>query len=498
MGFKEDADFARFVAMGAVGAAVAADVLRERHGHRPIELERYAMANKVWQTKVKRLRLPDLVCTRCGLRVEARAKSKLAVVLSHSDSPGRRWDEGGMRDTDLYAFMRVRSDPEEFPPVVAEPVWFSTAALRATAEHAKPSSRKSQSEGSEVTLSWNSWSPKFGGTFERVDEDGRIIVHKETGRRMSYWQWRDWPGDQHLYMEPGEQFEPGEQLVAGIVAPPGSLACPGTTWDLAAAVQSPDDVERLAAIRAISSDSESRAVSLLSRVARDAEEDWRIRLEAQIGLARSEPATWVPLIYTTASSSDEQDRSMEAALALAEIEATEALEALCDLAANESLHEDLRAAAAWGAGQGAAANPDRLLPLILDDTRLVALHAAAAMDSISEAAGMELLAWLSSDDQHRAVAAANVLARNGRVDVLIDAYELGEPTRSWALYALGGMDASIVRCRAGARLTDELRWLLEPMWLREFDWLQRGDDPLSALDLQKLRFDPKHPTLGDL
>lgn len=70
MGFKEDADFARFVSMGAAGTAAVAVNLREEHGHNPIELERYAMSNKVWQTKVKRLRLPDLVCVRCGRRIE--------------------------------------------------------------------------------------------------------------------------------------------------------------------------------------------------------------------------------------------------------------------------------------------------------------------------------------------------------------------------------------------------------------------------------------------
>ena len=90
MGFKEDADFARFVSVGAIGTAAVADRLRDRYDHHPIELERYAMSNKVWQTKVKRLRLPDLLCVRCGLRVESRAKSKLKIMLSHSDSPGRQ------------------------------------------------------------------------------------------------------------------------------------------------------------------------------------------------------------------------------------------------------------------------------------------------------------------------------------------------------------------------------------------------------------------------
>ena len=99
MGFKEDAGLPRFVSMGAVGTATVAAHLRSRHGHQPIELERYAMANKVWQTKVKRLRLPDLVCTRCGRRVGSRAKSRLGIELSDSDTPGPEWHAGGYTTT---------------------------------------------------------------------------------------------------------------------------------------------------------------------------------------------------------------------------------------------------------------------------------------------------------------------------------------------------------------------------------------------------------------
>ena len=144
MGFKEDADFARFVSMGAVGAAAVAFDLSEEHGHRMVELERYAMANKVWQTKVKRLRLPDLLCLRCGLRVEARAKSKLGIVLSHSDVPGREWDAGGMRDDDLFVF--IRTDLSHFPPYAGAPVCFSKAALRASINQAQRSAPKPASK----------------------------------------------------------------------------------------------------------------------------------------------------------------------------------------------------------------------------------------------------------------------------------------------------------------------------------------------------------------
>ncbi|MCY3584495.1 MAG: HEAT repeat domain-containing protein [Acidimicrobiaceae bacterium] len=498
MGFKEDADFARFVAMGAVGAAAAADVLRDRYGHEPVEFERYAMANKVWQSKVKRLRLPDLLCARCGLRVEARAKSKLGIVLSHSDASGRKWDDGGMRNSDLFAFMRVDSLPGTFPPTVAEPMWFSTAALRASAHHARRSSPKAASEGSEVTMTWPCWVPSSGGTFERVDHDGRIVWRDDAGKRKLYWHWRQWAGKRHLYLRPGDTFEPAAHIVASIVSPPASLACPGPKWDVTAALSGDDAVERLAAVRSMSATEAIRQPAPLIRVALNESEDWRVALEARVALARVDPGRWVPLVAAAANVDAERERAMEAVLALTEVDTAEALDALCDIAAQDGMHEDVRAAAAWGIGQGAAARPERLLPLVLDDEPLVALHAASAVDAVTDEMSAELLAWLGSGDEHKAAAAANVLARSRRIDVLLDAYERGDPTRKWAVYALGSTEASIVRARAQERLTPELRGLLEPMWLRELDWLQTDDDPLAALDLQKVRFDPLRPRLDDI
>lgn len=200
MGFKEDADFARFVSMGAVGTAVVAAHLRNRHGHQPIELERYAMANKVWQTKVKRLRLPDLVCVRCGRSIESRAKSKLGIVLSHSDVPDRGWDAGGMRDNDLYAFLRA--DLASFPPCAGAPAFFTTAALRAALGQARRSAPKAASEGSEVTLTWPSWVPAKSGRFVQVDDQDRIVCAWNDGGALRYWQWRRWAEPRYTYLGP--------------------------------------------------------------------------------------------------------------------------------------------------------------------------------------------------------------------------------------------------------------------------------------------------------
>ena len=76
LALKPDSSFFRKIALGAVGSRRVAQDL-DRLGHRIRELERGAMDTKLWKdVKRKRVRIPDLVCERCGLRVESRAKTK--------------------------------------------------------------------------------------------------------------------------------------------------------------------------------------------------------------------------------------------------------------------------------------------------------------------------------------------------------------------------------------------------------------------------------------
>ncbi len=63
MGFKVNTSFLRFLTMGALGVRATMDYLR-REGFEPLELERYCASNKIWMTKVKRLRLPDILGRR--------------------------------------------------------------------------------------------------------------------------------------------------------------------------------------------------------------------------------------------------------------------------------------------------------------------------------------------------------------------------------------------------------------------------------------------------
>lgn len=488
MGFKEDADFARFVSVGAIGTAAVANHLENQLDHRPIELERYAMANKVWQTKVKRLRLPDLLCVRCGLRVESRAKSKLKVMLSHSDTPGRKWDDGGMRNEDLFAFLLA--DINQDPPHCGPPIFFTTAALRASISNAKQSAPKAASEGSEITLTWPCWVPAKRGRFVHIDSEDRIVFEGEDGKVQRYWQWRNWTGPRFVYSEPGEFFQGDEKVLAGVVEQESNPVCSGDSWDLVAALHSSDVVERYAAVKAAGALEHRGLVGVLAGVGESSHEDWRIRLEAQVALARLEPVPWISQIMRQIDEPEtEADQQMEAVLAISELPSDTAAEALAGISAHSGLPTELRAAAAWGLGQGAARKPEMLLDRIIDAEPLVALHAISAVDELTGELQRILVGWIAGDDAIRASAAAQLLQRHGCVDSLLDASQTGGNARLWALRALGELPPALVRCLAGDRLTSEIEGVLLPMWLGQDDWLrQDGKEGLDALDVQKIRF----------
>ncbi|WP_419926675.1 hypothetical protein [Candidatus Poriferisocius sp.] len=185
----------------------------------------------------------------------------------------------------------------------------------------------------------------------------------------------------------------------------------------------------------------------------------------------------------------EADQQMEAVLAVSELPSDAAAEALAEIAASLDLPSELRAAAAWGMGQGAARRPELLLDRIVDPEPIVALHAISAVDELSSDLQRTLVGWMEGGDAIQASAAAQLLQRHGCVDSLLEACGGGRNARLWALRALGELPAALVRCLAEDRLTPDIEGVLLPMWLGQEDWLrQDGKEGLDALDIQKVRF----------
>ena len=82
LSYKPDSRFFRYLSVGAVGALAVCEDLAG-HNHSMAELENGSTDTKIWKNvKRKRVRIPDLVCLRCGLRVESRAKTNPDLSMS--------------------------------------------------------------------------------------------------------------------------------------------------------------------------------------------------------------------------------------------------------------------------------------------------------------------------------------------------------------------------------------------------------------------------------
>lgn len=75
--FKTDESFLEKLAIGACGTKKVIENL-SKQGLKPIELERGSTGYKLWKSiKIKRIRVPYILCLKNGIRIESRAKTSL-------------------------------------------------------------------------------------------------------------------------------------------------------------------------------------------------------------------------------------------------------------------------------------------------------------------------------------------------------------------------------------------------------------------------------------
>ncbi|WP_434811862.1 hypothetical protein [Microbacterium sp. bgisy189] len=476
MGFKEPDDFARFLTIGAHAASAISRDLEQNHGHRIIELERYARANKIWQVKVKRMRLPDLMCLRCGRRFESKGKSALELKLSDSATPGREWWAGGMRQDDVFGFVRVAVQPNRVD--VGQVVYVTREALHEAKDALVAGQRKSVADGSEIAVSWPSWTPTSGGIID-VLTDTEIVIEKSDGRRQTYRNHAKWPS-QHPYLPQGAHFAAGDMVVSSVA--PADVACAGDVWDWEADLASPDTDDRFAAVKAARWLNRGSADDALRVLALQSGADWRVAIEAAASLSPHEPSM-VDVLLQHALSGAKEGAPMEAVFVLTELASNDAAEALEQIAADVTLASELRSAATWGLGLGAAGQPDRLIAFLDDHDDLVALHAGAVVPNpLTNWLKAELESWLTSTDLRRVASAAHLLARRGEIQTLVThAQSAAGDNKALIIRALGDLERADVDPYLGGadHTTKSALWAL---WVRDVDWL-RADDTDGGLEI---------------
>jgi HEAT repeats len=460
MGFKADISFLQKLTMGATATRSAIQYLAGL-GFAPIELERYSTSNKIWSTKVKRLRLADLLCVQTGLRIEVRAKSDLKIKMSDSPTkPDRRWDSG-LRDKDLVALVSCEGGSSV--RVRGAPVFFSVRDLRATAHLAKLGPPKSASEGAERDLTWPSIVPSDNGEVIEVTPE-RIRVRMESGRSQTYQLKGKTP-----YVNVGDTFIRDASILAGAVprmVDPTSLL--SRSWSPVEGLGSNAATDRYAAAKALASGKVTtppRVTNLLAD-ALAKEREPRTALEIAGALARfGESGGFTFLAEATQKEGADFPGylRMEAVLILSELPDRRSAVLLDAVAGSEDLKgNELRQAAVWGLGHRGIKSYEHSVKYIADEEDDVALHAIASLGSDASRTVVDSLAKMLVEARNPRVCAAasaalRMIGSAAATNALMQLVGTGSP---WVFATLGRLPQAAF---AGANLPASVSQMIQPV-----------------------------------
>jgi len=483
VGFKSDREFLRNVSIGAVGTRRIAAILRQG-GFRIIELERYSSSNKIWATKIKRLRVPDLLCLDSGIRIECRAKADLKITMSHAvNNPDRAWDKG-LRDNDIVAFIRCW--PTDGIWTASDRVaLFRVGDMRSTWRLAKQERMKSASEGSEVRVTWPATVPNRAGMVLSVSAES-IRAQMSGGRQQSYRLSREsGSGTFHLtpHVNAGDAFGDGDTILASAL--PAMLpasASPPQRYDFLSDLDSDSTESVYVAAKALGFLPELAAESrsCLTCVMEHSQ-DGRIRLEAAASLARlGFHEGWDSISRIVSAPDTAREYRMESSLILAEMPDRRSVDLLKGLLEDTSNDSELRAAGAWGlADISTNVESAGLVAHVHDSDEVVAVHAILALSRLVRSDNLEAVLQKVGDDGRQSAGLVRAVLLS-RLDSVPDIVRLIRASsgqrRQWLLYML----ACRGRAACSQYLSDQSPELLGGL---DFFWTHQVENWTNRLDV---------------
>ncbi len=494
LAFKPDSSFFRKIAIGAVGTrAVCADLAR--HGHEMVELERGSTDTKLWkEVKRKRVRIPDLICLNCGLRVESRTKSDPELSMSHS--PGeeaRAWDFG-MVDHDVIAFPICGVTEESYwssgrlhgegsywreKNLVHWELrgainYFTVEAFRSVP--ASRSSKKGVTEGSETSIAWSAIFSSRRGVVEAATPDRITIRRASDGHRYT---WKA-PLGVRVAVASGQNIHQN-QVIASAVPPLTELSCPGSLVEkqIPQLLRSRERTVRFAGTKLARLRRVLDVQGDVSTLAADAEEDVYTRLEAASYLV-SVCGYSARVLFDSFSTSADQQTQLEAIIALGEAATDDAIAFLASVLDDCNRPYFLRSAAAWSLSR--VNKPDairRLIRAFTDVDRSIREEALEGIVSVGGPAIPLLLTGLRNLDSEIAAGCAESLRQQDELPNEVLAAILADfrsgSASSWTTWLVG----QLPRERVASAIADiqstapHLHYAVSVLWSFVESWISR-------------------------
>jgi hypothetical protein len=443
--FKSDESFLEKIAIGAVGTnQVFTDL--QLQGHQPLELERGSKSYKIWKTiKIKRIRVPDILCVACGRRVESRAKTTLELSMSHSTSdPTRTWDYG-LDDEDYVALVVCHKIGDKPIDVQAEELvqYASVYELR-TAESngavvfVQP---KGAEEGFEARVRWPASIARDAGiissiTPERVQYKRLSDNHTITASlvRGSFTLRPLVSVGQHIVTN---------QIIGAVVPIARTFSCsPKVTEEYyLGLLQNPSHSKRYAAAKALAFfPSEKVAQELREKVAQ-IDEHIYIRLEAAAALAKQGDTAGTDFIKSCLIDQLLQPK-LEAVIIMSEVRSEITDQLLIETLYDETQHPEIRAGAAWALGElRNKAAMTALIDSFVAINEELRIEAARALAKLAAQFTPEITHHLSQSTPAKRPGIAWALSKSGKfmVQDMLNAL-VDEDARQWVAYILGTQD----------------------------------------------------------
>lgn len=438
--FKNEASFLEKITMGAIGAQKVIELLNT-NGHNVIELERYSTSNKIWATKIKRLRLPDLLCLKCGRRIESRAKSKLGIIMSDNENdPLRRW-HSGMQGEDCVAFIACDKDSKGQIEASQTINLFTINDMISAEKQTALSKPKSVNEGAERDRTWKSYTPRFDFTVEDITQDKgitKLVLKKPNGKTYTY----SVPLGQYVYVKTKQSYKAHEKIVAGIIPCATCECCTNLNYDFFADLESNEPSVKYAAVKALGFlPKTQKAVKALNSIIQS-EDDNRIILESYSSLLRLNEDKWDEAErFMTGLQQD--DLKMEYVFILGELGRLfpqKVIERLHAILSNPDIHEEIKAAAIW-------VLPDNheglrlCISYCFHENESIRNHAIAKIERgfIPELT-VDVLSNIGENAFHNSIC-AHILASADKVNAqtVIDEYSHSKDdiTKQWLLFIIG-------------------------------------------------------------
>lgn len=445
--FKSDDSFLRKLAVGAAGTNATITRLKAMRFN-PIELERGSTGFKIWKKiKIKRVRVPDVLCLNTGLRFESRGKTKLEISMSHSlNDPKRAWD-AGMRDDDLVSivvFEQNGDSPVDLKQV--SPVHFvSVRGMRKAfaAGQVSITQPKGVEEGSEIRVMWTCAAANQRSVVFAVESGKVSLTPVPEARRQSVQLSRS-KGKITLLpqVKVGDTVE-ANQIVAAVVPVNTVLQSPPPVGEayFTDKLTSVNLSERYAAAKALRYRGYSTAKPMLESRMSDADEDIYVQLEAAAALAAyDDPKGWEFMENKLRSPviTVPLETQLETVIVASEIPKERSERLLIDVLQDSRRDDELRAGAAWALGQFASATSATALVDTFNSSPLeIKVEAARALLRIAEPQVPHLVGLLRNSDPSKRDGLSWVLARTGKFNPADMVAGNDENLRRWVSYIVG-------------------------------------------------------------